>query len=64
MGDFTPSDKLVIAVIAYLVLVTVMEFVLVVFHPELHTREESDLFGNFVEFVLGAVIGYVGGRSE
>ncbi len=64
MSDFTPSDKLVIAVIAYLVLITVMEFVLVVFYPEFQTQEESELFGKLVEFVIGAVIGYVGGRSE
>jgi len=64
MSDFTPSDKLVIAVIAYLVLITVMEFALVAFYPEIHTQEESELFGKLVEFVIGAVVGYVGGRSE
>lgn len=61
---FNSSDKIILAVMLYLVLVTLLQFAILLFHPEFHGVEESEMLAGFFEFVLGAIIGYVGGKSE
>lgn len=64
MGGFNASDKIVLAVLLYLVFFTSLRFVAILFGPSESTIEFGKLFAGFAEFVIGAVIGYVGGKSE
>lgn len=64
MGDFNTSDKIVLVVMLYLALITCFRTALIFFHPSLITDFSASRFANFAEFVIGAVIGYVGGKSE
>ena len=64
MNDFNASDKIVLAVLLYLVFITILQWLLIYFNPDFHSQEESVLFAGFAEFVLGGILGYIGGKSE
>ena len=53
-----------LAVLLYLVFVTILQWLIIYFNPDFHSQGESEVFAGFAEFVIGAVIGYVGGKSE